>query len=187
MYTPIILIFIFLLMILFMSFRNKWIIKDNINTTGCSVTEFGCCPDNLTPKLSPNGENCISYHPVIPPPPPPPPQPVGGCSGTQYGCCPDGVTARDQYGTNCSTVPPPPPPPPPPQPVGGCSGTQYGCCPDGVTARDQYGTNCPGSKMETVSSLIKDSVYQHCMDTIYKCCSDGKTPKQDANGTNCPV
>ena len=147
MYTPIILIFIFLLMILFMSFRNKWIIKDNINTTGCSVTEFGCCPDNLTPKLSPNGENCISYHPVIPPPPPPPP----------------------------------------PQPVGGCSGTQYGCCPDGVTARDQYGTNCPGSKMETVSSLIKDSVYQHCMDTIYKCCSDGKTPKQDANGTNCPV
>ena len=150
MYTPIILIFIFLLMILFMSFRNKWIIKDNITTTGCSVTEFGCCPDNLTPKLSPNGENCISYQPVPPPPPPPPPQPQ-------------------------------------PQPVGGCAGTQYGCCPDGVTTRDQYGVNCPGGKMDTVSSLIKDSVYQHCMDTIYKCCGDGKTPKQDADGTNCPV
>ena len=148
MYTPIIIIFIFLLMILFMSFRNKWIIKDSGDKSGCSVSEFGCCPDNLTPKLSQMGENCGSYHP------------------------------------------PPPPPPPPPQPVGGCSGTQYGCCPDGITARDQYGTTCPNytkAMNSSVATLIKDSVYQHCMDTVYKCCSDGKTPKQDEAGTNCPV
>ena len=190
MYTPIIIIFIFLLMILFMSFRNKWIIHDNnTNTSGCSLSEFGCCPDNLTPKLSPLGENCGSYQPPPPPPPsppPPPPQPVGGCSGTQYGCCPDGVTTRDQYGSNCASVPPPPPPPPP-QPVGGCSGTQYGCCPDGVTVSDQYGSNCSTSTKTSVISLIKDSVYQHCMDTLYKCCGDGKTPKQDEAGTNCPT
>ena len=144
MYTPIIIIFIFLLLILFMSFRNKWIIHDTNTQQGCSFSEFGCCSDNLTPKLSPIGENCTSYHP--PPPPPPPPEPVGGCSGTQYGCCPDGVTASDQYGSNCST-----------------------------------------SKKDSVISIIKDSVYQHCMDTIYKCCGDGKTPKQDEAGTNCPV
>jgi hypothetical protein len=26
---------------------------------GCSGTQFGCCPDNITPKRNPNGTNCL--------------------------------------------------------------------------------------------------------------------------------
>ena len=26
---------------------------------GCSGTQFGCCPDNITPKRNPNGANCL--------------------------------------------------------------------------------------------------------------------------------
>jgi hypothetical protein len=100
------MIFIFLVLILVMSIRNKFLISSNTkpSTRGCSVSEFGCCPDNLTPKLSPSGANCITKT-NIPPPPPipqPPPQPIGGCAGTQYGCCADGVTPSiDSYGSNC--------------------------------------------------------------------------------------
>ena len=84
---------------------------------GCSGTQFGCCPDNTTPKQNQAGTNCSL--------------PVGGCDGTQFGCCPDNTTPKqDQTGTNCL-------------PIGGCNGTRYGCCSDNTTPKqDRKGTNC---------------------------------------------
>ena len=84
---------------------------------GCNVSQFGCCPDNITPKQNQAGTNCSL--------------PVGGCDGTQFGCCPDNTTPKqDQTGTNCL-------------PIGGCNGTRYGCCPDNTTPKqDRKGTNC---------------------------------------------
>lgn len=184
MFTPVILIFIFLVLILLMSLRNKWIINEP-NKVGCSTTEFGCCPDNLTPKLSRQGENCSQKIGVVPPQPYQPP--MGGCVGTQYGCCLDGVTpAYDQAHSNCFVKPPPPPSPSPPQPpspsppqpqpIGGCAGTRYGCCPNGVTpSYDQYGSNCLTYNQQMVGG---------CSGTQYGCCGDGITPA-DQYHSNC--
>jgi hypothetical protein len=84
---------------------------------GCDGTQFGCCPDNITPKQDEAGTNCSSS--------------VGGCDGTQFGCCPDNTTPKEDIdGTNCG-------------PIGGCNGTRYGCCSDGITTKvDDLGTNC---------------------------------------------
>jgi hypothetical protein len=109
-------------------------------TSSCNLSQYGCCPDNVTAKTDSIGSNCALYPPV-----------VGGCAGTQYGCCPDNVTAKtDSNGSNCAPYPPPPPPPlpppPPPPPLpppSGCAGTQYGCCTDNVTTKtDSSGSNC---------------------------------------------
>jgi hypothetical protein len=174
MFTPIILIFIFLVLILLMTLRNKWILNEP-NRVGCSVTEFGCCPDNLTPKLSRLGENCLqkTYPPTYQ-------TQVIGCSGTPYGCCPDGITIANETHSNCYITPIRPINPinpPPPQPIGGCAGTIYGCCSDGVTpAYDQFGTNC--------SSVPNQRNIGGCSGTRYGCCGDGVTAA-DQHHSNC--
>lgn len=134
---------------------------------------------------------------------------IGGCAGTRYGCCPDNVTSKiNPFGSNCphpyNPYPPTPPQPHPhpiPKPnIGGCSGTQYGCCPDGKTARaNRIGTNCPGYRKvcPNNTTLCKTNTdcsncpsqnngfKQDCSKTEFGCCPDGKTPKEDAEGTNC--
>lgn len=62
---------------------------------GCSGTRYGCCPNNMTPKIDVSGSNCIINQ-----------KPVGGCSGTRYGCCPNKMTPKiDEYGSNCRIHP----------------------------------------------------------------------------------
>lgn len=58
---------------------------------GCDGTQFGCCPDNITPKQDQTGTNC---------------RPIGGCNGTEFGCCPDNTTPKkDRRGSNCKSLP----------------------------------------------------------------------------------
>ena len=65
---------------------------------GCAGTEYGCCPDGLTPKKAPGlaGDlGCtINPYPFVPGYQPGP----GGCAGTEYGCCPDGLTPKKAPG-----------------------------------------------------------------------------------------
>jgi hypothetical protein len=63
-------------------------------SSNCSMSQYGCCPDNVTTRNM-NGSNCV----------------ISGCVGTQYGCCPDNVTARNVNGSNCAVYPPPLPHP----------------------------------------------------------------------------
>ena len=93
----------------------------------CEETEFGCCPDNLTPSTGPENEGC-------------------GCHFGPNGCCPDGMTSA--LGTNFTgcpcetfthgccmdgiTVAQGPN-------LEGCScNSSFGCCPDGVTPKVRF-------------------------------------------------
>uniref|UniRef100_A0A6C0ERV2 CC domain-containing protein n=1 Tax=viral metagenome TaxID=1070528 RepID=A0A6C0ERV2_9ZZZZ len=58
---------------------------------GCSGTQYGCCPNNITPKINQQGSNCLIQ------------RPIGGCAGTQYGCCPNNLTPKINFqGSNCN-------------------------------------------------------------------------------------
>ncbi|KAH9487494.1 hypothetical protein Btru_075974, partial [Bulinus truncatus] len=78
---------------------------------GCSLSEFGCCSDKLTPAKGPNHQGCRK-----------------NCLTSKYGCCKDGVTSAD--GPNylgceiegSGEVP--------------CDKTVYGCCEDGFTSAE---------------------------------------------------
>uniref|UniRef100_A0A6C0HWV7 Uncharacterized protein n=1 Tax=viral metagenome TaxID=1070528 RepID=A0A6C0HWV7_9ZZZZ len=152
----------------------------NCTLGGCAGTQYGCCPDKVTAKNA-AGNNCII------------PTPVGGCSSTQYGCCPDNVTAKNATGSNCPII-------------GGCASTQYGCCPDNVTARNATGSNCPvpnpspSSCATSTYGCCPDNVTARnaaglnciipkvggCASTQYGCCPDNVTAR-NATGSNCPV
>ena len=146
-------------------------LDSTIKIGGCSATEYGCCPDNVTAKNA-TGSNCT----------------LGGCAGTQYGCCPDKVTAKNMDGSNCII----------PTPVGGCSSTQYGCCPDNVTAKNATGSNCLiGGCASTQYGCCPDNVTAKnatgsncliggCAGTQYGCCPDNVTAR-NATGSNCPL
>ena len=163
--------------------------------SGCSVTQYGCCPDNVTAKNA-DGSNCSAANAWKYTGPnvtvygvtgqensgfvAKGPQgnifygstnTIGGCAGTQYGCCPDNVTAKNADGSNCTS------PEPKPQ-VGGCAGTQYGCCPDNVTAKYADGSNCPPTEP------IPAPQVGGCAGTQYGCCPDNITAK-NTDGSNC--
>jgi len=96
---------------------------------GCVGTEYGCCPDNITPRNNTIGTNCVIQ------------ELIGGCIGTEYGCCPDYITPRNNtIGTNCVINPTSSTKN---EYIGGCISTEHGCCPDNITPRNNtIGTNC---------------------------------------------
>jgi hypothetical protein len=163
--------------------------------SGCSVTQYGCCPDNVTAKNT-DGSNCSAANAWKYTGPnvtvygvtgqdksgfvAQGPQgntfygstnTIGGCAGTQYGCCPDNVTAKYADGSNCPSTEPKPQ-------VGGCAGTQYGCCPDNITAKYADGSNCPPTEP------IPAPQVGGCAGTQYGCCPDNITAK-NTDGSNC--
>ncbi|KAK6040480.1 hypothetical protein COOONC_22014 [Cooperia oncophora] len=52
---------------------------DGNATMHCSKSEFGCCPDWVTPAEGKNNAGCPTFT-------------LGSCNETEYGCCHDDVT-----------------------------------------------------------------------------------------------
>jgi hypothetical protein len=139
---------------------------------GCSSTQYGCCPDNVTAK-NVDGSNCS------PPPPPPHPTASGwlytGPNVTLGNYTGPNVNAYAASGPNNSgyvvqgpngnvyanTTPT-------------CNLSQYGCCPDNITAKNVDGSNC----LPVIAG--------GCTLTPYGCCPDNTTAK-NADGSNCPA
>ena len=120
------------------------------NKEGCCLnTEFGCCPDNISPAEGPDNKGC-------------------GCEFTEHGCCPDDTTtARGPNFEGCGCVstengccPDKFTPSPGPNMEGcPCHTYEYGCCPDGVSI-----ARGPGQEGCT------------CKDREFGCCPDRRTP-----------
>jgi hypothetical protein len=166
-------------------------------TSNCSLSPYGCCPDNVTSKNA-DGSNCSSVSGVVATGPVNTGYAVQGpqgniytgatsnCSLSPYGCCSDNVTSKNADGSNCSSVSGAVATGPVntgyavqgPQGniytgvFSNCSLSPYGCCPDNVTAKNADGSNCP---------LIGG-----CSGTQYGCCPDNVTAKS-ADGSNCPI
>ncbi|XP_075555420.1 proteoglycan-like sulfated glycoprotein papilin isoform X2 [Dermacentor variabilis] len=124
----------------------------------CFHTEFGCCLDNKTEAQGPDRAGC-------------------SCHTTPHGCCPDGIATASgprYYGCTCRNYPfgccqdkh---------TPAAGldfegciCSRLLYGCCPDDVTpAEGPDMAGCP------------------CQITEFGCCLDQRTPARGPNLAGC--
>ncbi|GFO35486.1 papilin [Plakobranchus ocellatus] len=138
----------------------------------CSLSKFGCCPDQRSPATGPDNQGCAI-----------------DCRTWRYGCCPDGVTAADADRENCedmmegsgAEIP--------------CESTAHGCCADGVTIRGIAGCpedNTDGSVLcrNTAHGCCADGVTIRgiagcpedntdggvlCRNTAHGCCADGVT------------
>ena len=60
---------------------------------GCMSTEYGCCPDGVTPSDM-NHTNCNTTNVTL----------MGGCMSTEYGCCNDNITACQEHCLNCPVI-----------------------------------------------------------------------------------
>ena len=86
------IIILAIILLILIALNHITIITNPTPIGGCAGTRYGCCPDNYTPKIDPQGTNCSLNPTPIP----------GGCAGTRYGCCPNGVTPKfDPQGSNC--------------------------------------------------------------------------------------
>ncbi|KRY54793.1 Papilin, partial [Trichinella britovi] len=142
----------------------------------CSKTEFGCCPDWVTPALGPDNLNCTNYE-------------LGDCSnnGTKYGCCPDNLTlARGPKFEGCG------------DPI--CSASLYGCCPDRRTiAFGPHYKGCDRSTFSCESSPFgccsdgktaalgpkNKGCEDNCVISKYGCCPDGVTLAKGPKNEGC--
>ncbi|VDM61275.1 unnamed protein product [Angiostrongylus costaricensis] len=173
---------------------------DTNSTKHCSKTEFGCCPNWVTPANGPNNAGCPIFV-------------LGACNETEYGCCHDDVTlargpnlegcgepscAASLYGcckdrktiafgphyAGCdrSSFP--------------CELSEYGCCADGETAAlGPNGTGCGEDCLKTKYGCCPDgkgiAKGHHnegcgCVYAQYGCCPDGKTAAKGAGFYGCP-
>lgn len=131
---------------------------DNNKGCGCDKSEFGCCPDKKTPATGADNAGCT-------------------CKESDAGCCPDGKTAA--RGPNNEGCP--------------CDSMPYGCCPDRVTsATGPNGTGCPcdtlpfgccpKSKNPATGPLFAGC---DCVKSPHGCCGDGVSVAYGPNFEGC--
>ncbi|KAL1418936.1 hypothetical protein MTO96_005477 [Rhipicephalus appendiculatus] len=154
----------------------------------CFHTEFGCCSDNKTEAQGPDRAGC-------------------SCHTTPHGCCPDGIATCSwpevlrlhlpqlsvwllprQAHAGWRT------PARGPNLAGcGCETMPYGCCPDRQTpARGPAFGGCPCTAMpygccpdQQTAAQGPDGRGCECQNLVYGCCPDGRTAATGPSLTGC--
>ncbi len=114
----------------------------------CEDSEFGCCPDGVTPAEGPGHSGCNAID--------------ASCAASFYGCCPDGVKAARGPGfQGCPGVLPHRP--------ASCANSLHGCCPDGQTPAsgpEHEGCDGPVQVSARRSTKVKDCVRLYFSDSL---------------------
>ncbi|ESO07201.1 hypothetical protein HELRODRAFT_191089 [Helobdella robusta] len=144
------------------------------NELPCETSQFGCCPDGVTPATGPNQCDYPTHIPSG--------QDPESCHYSQFGCCPDGITRAQGYyqegcpyeephcqqtehGMQCTHTTTRP------HDVFYCNEAEYGCCPDGYNfALGPNFSGCPEVD---------------CSKTYYGCCLDGMRVASGPNFEGC--
>ncbi|XP_069951755.1 papilin isoform X1 [Cherax quadricarinatus] len=168
----------------------------------CEKTEFGCCPDGVSPASGENFSGCSSFECEGS-------GPCEFCNETKYGCCPDGVSAAqgpDSEGcldateespseqitessvttaitmTTSTTTEIPP----------DCIFSSFGCCPDNYTAA--HGRNDEGCCLSSAFGCCPDDITDAqgpnfqgcgCEYSAFGCCPDNETVARGPNNAGC--
>ncbi|KAK9688591.1 ADAM-TS Spacer 1 [Popillia japonica] len=139
----------------------------------CDETTFGCCEDGVSPAFGKEYKGC----------------PPSECDQTLFGCCPDNKTASK--GNNNEGCPPPPPE---------CLKTKFGCCDDNTT--EAQGPNGQGCKQkeeystkeepeETTTTFTTSEAttveVEDCSESTYGCCPDLVSVAQGEHFKGCDL
>ncbi|KAJ9585100.1 hypothetical protein L9F63_020556, partial [Diploptera punctata] len=108
--------------------------------TTCEETEFGCCPDGVSPAEDKNYKGC----------------PPSFCAETLFGCCPDGIHIAEGNDLEGCEMPKP-----------DCKNSEFGCCPDGITfATGANNTGCFECEGSGECDTCNSTKYGCCPDGI---------------------
>ncbi|GJQ76338.1 hypothetical protein Trydic_g2060 [Trypoxylus dichotomus] len=141
--------------------------------TTCEETKFGCCEDGVSPATGKHFKGC----------------PVSQCDQTLFGCCPDNKTPSQ--GNNNEGCPPPPPE---------CLKSKFGCCEDnatealgpngeGCTEKEEYTTEEIEELSTTTTTTAPETTTEQedCSQTTYGCCPDLVSVAQGDNYKGCDL